>query len=83
MNRYDPGTPRTSLAIAAAAIATMTLGLLVAMPAQTGYDAQASSTVTAMHGWERWIARASNQAGKIHLPGKPATRPHETAKGTA
>jgi len=84
MNRYDPGTPRTALAIGAAAIATITLGLLVVMPAQTGYDDQASSRVTAMHDWGRWIARASNQPGKIHLPGKPATRQHETAaKGTA
>jgi hypothetical protein len=79
MNRYDPGTPRTALAIGAAAIATITLVLVVAMPAQTGYDEQASSTITATHDWTRWIARASHQAGKIHLPGKPVNGQPETA----
>lgn len=82
MNRYDPGTPRMSLAIGAAAVATITLGLLVAMPAQRGYEERASSAVTAMHGWAaKWIARAPSQAG-TRLPGKPATQ-QTSGKGQA
>jgi hypothetical protein len=79
MNRYDPGTPRKALALAAAAIATLAFGLMVVLPAQIGNDGQLSSTVTAMHDLSRWVARAAHPADKTHSQGKPATRPPETA----
>ena len=72
MNRYDPGTPRTALTISAVAIATLTLALVVVMPALTEYHEQASSTATALHDWKHWIASASHEAGKFHVRGRAA-----------
>ena len=33
MNRYEPGTPRTTLGVAALALTALTIGLLVVAPA--------------------------------------------------
>jgi hypothetical protein len=34
MNRYEPGTPRTALGLAAIALTALTVGLLVVVPAK-------------------------------------------------
>ncbi len=50
MKRYEPGTPRTILGIAAIAMMTITLGLMVILPAQVESSDQVALTVTASQG---------------------------------
>lgn len=44
MNRYDPGTPRAALGLAAIALTALTIGLLVVVPAKM--DAGGADTLT-------------------------------------
>jgi hypothetical protein len=82
MNRYNPGTPRKTLALAAVAITTLTFALLVLVPAEMGYDEQGSPTVIAMHDLARWMARSSRPTVPDQLPVRSAKPPGEmVAKG--
>ncbi|HKN08966.1 MAG TPA: hypothetical protein VJ376_05740 [Pseudomonadota bacterium] len=79
MNRYNPGTPRKALALAALAITTLTFALLVIVPAEMGSDEQGSPTVIAMHDLARWMARSSRLTVPEGVPARPAMHPLETA----
>ena len=51
MNRYEPGTPRTALGLAAIALTALTVGLLVVVPAkmEVSPDALTMARIRAAH----------------------------------
>lgn len=51
MNRYEPGTPRTALGLAAIALTALTVGLLVVVPARMDVspDALTMARIRAAH----------------------------------
>ena len=51
MNRYEPGTPRTALGMAAIALTALTVGLLVVVPAKMDVspDALTLARINAAH----------------------------------